>query len=152
MKRTFTALAALASLAAGGASAFEVNVNRIELRSIGGVRTVNDLSVGVKALVDVWAGCSEGGKLYLEASDELVTDPNPFATYFEIRKQPDGAFKLSFGPDGDGNKDLPNLNSFLKDCGSARGYGETEFSPVTSINGFTDLRSFWIDLLNQGYE
>jgi hypothetical protein len=59
MKRTFTTLAVLASLTAGGASAFEMNANSAELNSIEGAPVVGDLSVGVKALINFWGLCSK---------------------------------------------------------------------------------------------
>jgi uncharacterized protein YqiB (DUF1249 family) len=79
MKRTFTTLAVLASLTAGGASAFGVNANNAELNSIEGTPAVADLSVGVKAVILSWMGfCSEEGRLYLDANTQLVTEPNEY--------------------------------------------------------------------------
>ena len=151
MKRTFTALAVLASLAAGGASAFEMNANSAELNSIEGAPVVGDLSVGVKALINFWGLCSKEGRLYLDARTQLVTEPSDYRFYYEITRQPDGEFAMSYGPNGEGTKILPGRLQ-----GSCESYitlkGDTTFSPVASINGFTDLRSLWIDLVNQGYE
>ena len=152
MKRTFTALAVLASLAAGGASAFEINANNAELNSIEGAPVVSDLSVGVKAVILSWMGfCSEEGRLYLDANTQLETETNEYLTYYEITRQPDGEFAMSHGPNGRGDKRLPGrLQSSCESYITLN--GETTFLPVASINGFTDLRSFWIDLVNKGYE
>jgi hypothetical protein len=151
MKRTFTTLAVLASLTAGGASAFEMNANSAELNSIEGAPVVGDLSVGVKALINFWGLCSKEGRLYLDARTQLVTEPKDYSFYYEITRQPDGEFAMSYGPNGKGIKILPGRLQ-----GSCESYitlnGDTTFSPVASINGFTDLRSLWIDLVNQGYE
>jgi hypothetical protein len=152
MKRTFTTLAVLASLTAGGASAFGVNANNAELNSIEGTPAVADLSVGVKAVILSWMGfCSEEGRLYLDANTQLVTEPNEYGYYYEITRQPDGEFAMSYGPNGKGTKILPGrLQSSCESYITL--YGETAFLPVASINGFTDLRSFWIDLVNKGYK
>lgn len=149
MKRTFTALAVLASLAAGGASAFEINANSAELNSIEGAPMVSDLSVGVKAVILSWMGlCSEEGRLYLDTSVKLETDPSEYSSHYEIMRQPNGEFAMSYIPPG--KKRLPPNRHQPCDL-YERTNGDTTFSPVASINGFTDLRSYWVDLVNQGY-
>jgi hypothetical protein len=151
MKRTFTALAVLASLAAGGASAFEMNANSAELNSIEGAPVVGDLNVGIKAVIRMGMGfCSEEGRLYLDASTKLVTKHSDYDFYYEITRQPEGEFAMSHGPNGKGWKILPGR--LQETCESYITLnGETTFLPVASINGFTDLRSLWVDLVNQGY-
>jgi hypothetical protein len=150
MKRTLTALAVLASLAAGGASAFEINANSVELNSIEGAPMVSDLSVGVKAMILSWTGfCSEEGRLYLNTSLQLETDPSEYSSHYEIMRQPNGEFAMSYITSE--NKQLPP-NQWMPCDLYERVNGDTTFSPVASINGFTDLRSYWADLVNQGYQ
>jgi hypothetical protein len=50
--------------------------------------------------------------------------------YYEIIRQADGGFAVTYGPAKNGDKAFP----------------------INSINGFTDRRSFIIDLINQGYK
>lgn len=50
-----------------------------------------------------------------------------------------------------GNKRIPPMAE--QTCGDVRYPAPDEtFIPVKSINGFTDRRSFLIDLINKGYE
>ena len=56
MKRTLTALTVAASLIAGGASAFDLNITLTEQREMTGKRMVGDLTVGVKALIKIYMG------------------------------------------------------------------------------------------------
>jgi hypothetical protein len=150
MKRTFTTLAVLASLTAGGASAFEINANSLELNSIAGATMVGDLNVGVKALITSSGKlCLEEGRLYLPSGATLETDPSEYLSHYEIMRQPNGEFAMSYIPSE--NKPLPP-NAWIACDLYEEIKGDTTFSPVASINGFTDLRSLWIDLVNQGYE
>ena len=149
MKRTLTILAVLASLTAGGASAFEINVNSVELNRIAGAPMVGDLSVGVKASIGTWKLCLEEGRLYLDTGAKLETDPIKYFSRYEIMRQPNGEFAMSYIPIE--SWELPPNDWMACDLYEEI-YGDTTFSPVASINGFTDLRSLWIDLINRGYE
>jgi hypothetical protein len=153
MRRTLTALTVAASLTASGTSAFEINTSVTVLNDLAGTPTIGDLSAGVKALVRPWSGCIEGGRLYFESATELQTDPFDYFQYYEITKQPDGEFTVTYSPTQKGSKELPPMAGFFHDCSETiLLYPETTLYPVKSINGFTDLRSFWVDLVNQGYE
>ena len=153
MRRTLTALTVAASLTASGTSAFEINTSLTVLNEIEGTLTIGDLSAGVKALVHPWSGCIEGGRLYFESTEDLETDPSDYLEYYEITKQPDGEFTVSYNPAQKGSKELPPIAGFLHHGSETiLFYPETTLYPVKSINGFTDLRSLWVDLVNQGYE
>ena len=81
----------------------------------------------------------------------IVTDPSNYQSYYEIQLEADGEFTMTFGPAKNGDKTLPVLpNSKCSDVLDTN--PEVTFIPVKSINGFTDWRSFLIDLINQGYE
>ena len=152
MKLTLTALTVAASLIAGGASAFDLNITLTEERELTGTRTVGDLTVGVKALIGNYSlNCKLDGKMHLISAAEIVTDPSNYQSYYEIQLEADGEFTMTFGPAKDGGKELPGYSrgkcsDFLDE------HPEVTFIPVKSINGFTDWRSFLIDLINQGYK
>ena len=153
MKLTLTALTVAASLIAGGASAFDLNITLTEEREMAGKRMVGDLTVGVKALVRnySWVNCKLDGKMHLISVAEIVTDPVSFQSYYEIQLETDGEFTMTFGPAKNGDKDLPFFPS--NKCSDVLDTNpEVTFIPVKSINGFTDTRSLLIDLINQGYE
>ena len=153
MKLTLTALTVAASLIAGGASAFDLNTTATEQLEMAGKRMVGDLTVGVKALIEryTWLTCNLDGKMHLKSFTEIVTDPSNYQSYYEIQLEADGEFTMTFGPAKDGGKELPGYSrgkcsDFLDE------HPEVTFIPVKSINGFTDWRSFLIDLINQGYK
>ena len=152
MKRTLTALTVAASLIAGGASAFDLNITLTEQREMTGTRMVGDLTVGVKALIRNYSlNCKLDGKMHLISSTEIVTDPSNFQSYYEIQLETDGEFTMTFGPAKDGGKTLPFLPN--RKCSDVLDtHPEVTFIPVKSINGFTDTRSLLIDLINQGYK
>ena len=153
MKRTLTALTVAASLIAGGASAFDLNITLTEQREMTGKRMVGDLTVGVKALIRnySWDSCDLDGKMHLISFTEIVTDPSNYQSYYEIQLEADGEFTMTFGPANNGGKTLPLLPN--KKCSDVLDtQPEVTFIPVKSINGFTDTRSLLIDLINQGYE
>ena len=152
MKRTLTALTVAASLIAGGASAFDLNITLTEERELTGTRTVGDLTVGVKALIGNYSlKCKLDGKMHLISTTEIVTDPSKYESYYEIQLETDGEFTMTFGPAKNGDKDLPFFPS--NKCSDVLDTNpEVTFIPVKSINGFTDTRSLLIDLINQGYE
>ena len=153
MKRTLTALTVAASLIAGGASAFDLNITLTEQREMTGKRMVGDLTVGVKALIRnySWDSCNLDGKMHLISFTEIVTDPSNYQSYYEIQLEADGEFTITFDPAKKGNKDLPGYSR--RKCSDVLDeHPEATFYPINSINGFTDWRSFLIDLINQGYK
>ena len=108
MKRTLTALTVAASLIAGGASAFDLNITLTEQQEMTGTRMVGDLTVGVKALIEIIHGdCNLDGKMHLISVTEIVTDPSNYQSYYEIQLEADGEFTMTFGPAKDGDKTLP---------------------------------------------
>ena len=79
MKRTLTALTVAASLIAGGASAFDLNITLTEQLEMTGKRMVGDLTVGVKALIRNYSlNCKLDGKMHLISATEIVTDPSNY--------------------------------------------------------------------------
>ena len=152
MKLTLTALTVAASLIAGGASAFDLNITLTEERELTGTRTVGDLTVGVKALIGNYSlKCKLDGKMHLISTTAIVTDPSNFQDYYEIQLETDGEFTMTFVPPKSGGKELPFLPN--KKCSDVLDtQPEVTFIPVKSINGFTDTRSLFIDLINQGYK
>ena len=153
MKRTLTALTVAASLIAGGASAFDLNITLTEQREMTGKRMVGDLTVGVKALIRnySWDSCDLDGKMHLISFTEIVTDPSKYQSYYEIQLEADGEFTITISPAKIGDKMIPAYIS--RKCSDVLDeYPEVTVIPVKSINGFTDTRSLLIDLINQGYE
>ena len=152
MKRTLTALTVAASLIASGVSAFKMNTTETEENRIAGKRMVGDLTVGVKALVGHYSfdNCRLDGKMHLISFTEIETEPNDYFPYYEIQLEADGEFTMTFGPKKDGDKVLPYFPE--KKCSEISDrHPDATFIPVKSINGFTDRRSFFTDLINQGY-
>ena len=144
---------------ASSASAFENNTTYEEEIRMQGKPMVGELSVGVMALIHPYGiGCERNGEMYLYSIEPLETDPSKYSNYYEIIKQVDGEFTLTYGPAGKGDKDFPSQphpahgwSGLDCDLMEENSPGVT-FYPVKSINGFTDRRSFLIDLINQGYE
>ena len=152
MKLTLTALTVAATMFASSASAFENNTTYEEENRMQGKPMVGDLSVGVKALISRdEIGCERNGEVLLHSIYPLETDPKRYSNYYEIIKQVDGEFTVTYGPAENGDKDLPGRSSGDCDLMEEDDPGVT-FYPVKSINGFTDRRSFIIDLINRGYE
>jgi hypothetical protein len=93
----------------------------------------------------------------LYSSEALETDPKDYFSYYEIVKQPDGEFTITYENansvvfNGDDEKRIPGHASLLCD-GIVEEFPGVIFYPVKSINGFTDRLSFIIDLINQGYK
>ena len=153
MKRTLTALTVAATMFASSASAFELNTTITEENRITGKRMVGDLTVGVKALILSWynSGCGLDGKMHLFSDTEIVTELDSYTEYYQIQLETDGEFTMTYGPTKKGGKELPDLP--YAQCSNILELDhDTTFIPVKSINGFTDRRSFFVDLINQGYE
>ena len=153
MKRTLTAMTVAATMFASSASAFEVNTTRTEENRITGIRMVGDLTVGVKALIASYShyNCRLDGKMHLVSYQEIETDPSDYGQYYQIQLEADGEFTMTYGPMRDGDKRLPYLRT-TKCSDISDSHPDATFIPVKSINGFTDRRSFFVDLINQGYE
>ena len=156
MKLTLTALTVAASLIASGVSAFEMNTTKTEELRIARKLMVADLTVGVRALVNGYegSGCTIDGKVHLRSSTEIETEPNDYISYYKITLAVDGLFYMTYGPQGNGDKELPYRTSRKCSYYTDPDYTDPDetFVPVHSINGFTDRRSFFIDLINQGYK
>jgi hypothetical protein len=153
MKRTLTALTVVASLTASGAYAFEMNTTVSEYNKMLRKPMVGDLAVGVKGLLSMYnLGCERNGKIYLYSHGALETDPSDYTAHYEIIKEADGGFAITYGPAKNGNKEMPFFHAVGRCDDVLDNIPETIFYPVNSINGFTDRRSFLIDLINQGYE
>lgn len=152
MKRILIALTVAATMFASNASAFELNTTIEESHRLQGKPMVGDLAVGVKGLLSAYAlGCERNGKYHLVSHYALETDPSEYFSYFEIIKQANGEFTITYGPAENGDKDLPSMQTWKCDT-VVEEYPGTIFYPINSINGFTDQRSFLIDLINKGYE
>ena len=152
MKRTLTALTVAASLIASGAYAFEMNTTQLEENKMLRKPMVGDLAVGVKALLSEYGlGCIGNGKMYLHNETTLETDPSDYSSYYEIIKEADGGFAITYGPAKKGGEEIPFLDR--SGCDEVMEYNpQLILYPINSINGFTDRRSFLIDLINKGYE
>jgi hypothetical protein len=153
MKRTLTALTVAATMFASSASAFEVNTTQTEENRMAGRRMVGDLTVGVKALIQLYSfnNCMLNGKMHLISFTEIETEPDDWARYYQIQLEADGEFTMTYGPTRDGDKYLPFFPE--KKCSDISDlHPDATFIPVKSINGFTDRRSLFVDLVNQGYE
>jgi len=151
MKLTLTALTVAATLIAVGVSAFEINTTKTEEQRITRTLIISDLTVGVRAMIHEYegSGCTIDGKLHLLSSTGIATEIRDYFSYYKITLAADGFFYMTYGPQRDGNKQLPS--SIFHKCSYYTDPDEI-FIPVYSINGFTDRRSFIVDLINQGYE
>ena len=155
MKQILATITVAVTLVASSASAFDMNTTITEQRRMAGKHLISDLTVGVQALIPKnSSGCMIDGKLHLPSSNEIETAPWDYGSYYKIKLEPDGEFTLTYVPyvpKENGNKYLPSM---WKDSCSEYGTSDPEltFIPVKSINGFTDSRSFLVDLINQGYK
>ena len=152
MKRILATITVAVTLVASSASAFDINTTITEQRRMAGKRLISDLTVGVQALIPRnSSSCMIDGKLHLPSNNEIETAPWDYSSYYKIKLEPDGEFTMTLFPTGNGKKYLPSV---WKDSCSEYGTTDPEltFIPVKSINGFTDSRSFLVDLINQGYK
>jgi hypothetical protein len=153
MKRTLTAMTVAATMFASSASAFEVNTTQTEENRITGIRMVGDLTVGVKALIELYSfnTCRLNGKMHLSSFTKIETELDNYSRYYQIQLEADGEFTMTYVPAEKGDKEFPsfpdNKCSDISDL-----HPDATFIPVKSINGFTDRRSLFVDLVNQGYE
>lgn len=114
---------------------------------------IRDLTVGAKSLISSsgYSFCLINAKWHLFGNQRLITDPYRFLSYYEITRQSDGTFTLSYGPNKDGKKEMPQFEASLTCSDVLQWRPDTTFFPVHSINGFTDKRSFITDLIKKGY-
>jgi|TARA_R110000803_G_scaffold143479_1_gene209534 hypothetical protein len=154
MKQILATITVAVTLVASSASAFDINTTTTEESRMAGKRLISDLTVGVQALIERWQyGCIIDGKLHLLSSNEIETDPRHHTSYYKIKLEPDGEFTMTYGPTGGGTKLLPRMRMGKESCPEYdTTHPELTFIPVKSINGFTDSRSFLVDLINQGYK
>ena len=110
---------------------------------------IEDLTVGVKGLVNNYDFCSLDGQLFLEGGSSLEKDPSKYFAHFNIFLQPDGAFQVDLVPASDGSKAF--LWAFPEIAACSDEAVEIGLYPVSSISGFTDMRSFGEYLIKQGY-
>ncbi len=151
MKQILATITVAVTLVASSASAFDINTTTTEESRMAGERLIGDLTVGVQALIANYSsGCLIDGKLHLPSINEIETAPSDYRNYYKIKLEPDGEFTMTYGPMGDGDKDLPRM--WKGRCEYDMTDPEFTFIPVKSINGFTDSRSFLVDLINQGYK
>jgi hypothetical protein len=154
MKQILATITVAVTLVASSASAFDINTTITEESRMTGERLIGDLTVGVQALISRWKDkCIIDGKLHLPSNTEIETDPSDYTHYYKIKLESDGEFTMTYGPNGGGDKGLPRMS--LPPCEYP--FVDTTdpdltFFPVKSINGFTDSRSFLVDLINQGYK
>ena len=136
MKQILATITVAVTLVASSASAFDINTTTTEESRMAGKRLISDLTVGVQALIERWQyGCIIDG------------------SYYKIKLEPDGEFTMTYGPTGGGTKLLPRMRMGKESCPEYdTTHPELTFIPVKSINGFTDSRSFLVDLINQGYK
>jgi hypothetical protein len=151
MKKLLTTLTVATSLIAEGAVAFEANLSWEDANRLLGKPMIQDLSVGVNALISEYTNmCALEGELHLVGYTALNTNPSDYSTYYVITKQPDGEFTLEYRSRENQAKRLPSVPT--ASCIAHYYPDDTIFYPIKSINGFTDFSSFYIDLMNQGYD
>jgi len=151
MKQILVTITVAVTLVASSASAFDINTTTTEESRMAGKRLISELTVGVQALISRWTDkCIIEGKLHLLSNTEIETDRLSEFDHYKIKLEPDGDFTMTYVP-AITSKTLPRM--WPEPCSE---YDTTDpeltFIPVKSINGFTDSRSFLVDLINQGYK
>ena len=142
-----TILAVLISTIATQSNAFDINLNGIEIRRLQAEYLIDDLSVGVKAVVSSWAFCAEDDRLYLNRAAS-VGEPSKWTATFEVSLLPSGETEAVIVPAGDiSANSLPfpstqPCDEELRDLG---------FYPVNSINGADNFAEFISVALGKGY-
>lgn len=142
MKKILTAIL-ITSVFSLPSNAFEVDLTRSEALERAGVFTVGQLAVSQRGFVSPFALCYENRQLY--ARDwNLLSDP--WDTYIELVRLPNGAFAASFQR----NRAGPISFSVFTPCASSTG-GHWERWPIQSLNSFTKY-SEWLDYMKFTYE
>lgn len=153
MKKILTTITLIISFYANIASAFEDNLTEADVNRLLVKPMIQDLEVGEKSLISYsgYSFCLTNSKWQLVGNQRLITDPYRFLSYYEIFRQSDGTFTLSYGPNKDGKKEMPRFEASPTCSDVLQWRPDTTFFPIHSINGFTDKRSFITDLIKEGY-
>ena len=150
MKLPMATLTIVTAFIANSALAFEANLTDFETRKMLGEPMVQDLAVGVKGMVTRVNFCPLDGQLFLEGGSSLETDPSPYGQHFNIVLQPDGAFQADLVTDASKSKRIVLVLPWRDACTDEA--VELGLFPISSISGFTDMRSFVEYLIEQGYK
>ena len=146
--RYFMALL-LGIFATTNANAFDANLTYKEELELAGKPLVEQLSVGVKGLVDEWAFCRQDGEVFIEGWEGLVTDyDKKWDSVFQITLQADGTFVVEFKPAAEEKWRSGRLYS--ADCPDKDEFKKQPLFKIKSINGFTDLASYYKDIIAKG--
>ena len=139
---------ALIILAASPATAFDVNLKPLEIQRLQAEYLVDDLSVGVKAIVDRSAFCVVSDQLYVNRAAE-ITDKSDYYANYELMLRPDGSVEATLveAVDRDFNS-LPFPSTAPCDKEEIQELG---FYRVNTIEGADNFAEFISAALGMGY-
>lgn len=139
---------ALIILMATQARAFDINLNALELQRLDAEYLVDDLSVGVKAIVDEWAFCAKTDELYINRSAK-ITDQETYYANYEVMLRPDGKVDAILVQAG--NVDFNSLPFPSTEPCENEEIQELGFYKVNTIEGVDNLAEFISVALGKGY-
>ena len=128
-------------------NAFDIDLDDVEIRRLKSEYLVDDLSVGVKAVIETYDFCSRNNKLYVNRA-AFISKNSKWRPNFEITLLPSGELEAVINPADDISSNsipFPNTGSCddeIKDLG---------FYPVRSIDGADNFSEFISTALANGY-
>lgn len=143
-----TILSALIMTLATQANAFDLNLSEIEVRRLKAEYLVDDLAVGVKAVVNYWAFCSKEEQLYINRA-AMIDEPSDYMAMFEVVLLPTGGVSVETVPAT--NRDASSLPfPDTKPC-DQKSIRELGFYPVTTIDGVDNFAEYISVALGKGF-
>ena len=129
-------------------NAFDVNMDELEIRRLKADYLVDDLSVGVKAVVNSWAFCTINDKLYVNRA-AFVDEPSNWNAMFEISLLPSGEVDVEIVPAGEvSSNDLPFPYTYPCSEEKQQALG---FYPVHTLEGVDNFAEFISVALGKGF-
>lgn len=142
-----TLLTALFITLATQTSAFDINLDEVEVRRLNAEYLVDDLSVGVKAVVNNWAFCTKDNELFINRVAP-IEEPERWRTTYEITLLPTGKIDAVLVPAEDSSG---NSLSFPSTSSCDEEIQILGFYPVNTIEGVDNLAEFISVALGKGY-
>lgn len=125
----------LAMLSATSASAFDVDMQKGDVRTLIGRPSIADLGVGEMGKLDFIRLCADGAGIFIYTADLLSESRDGFGVVWTIKRVPGGSFALT-GTSIRSNLLLPF--TIMPPCASFAGL-QDQLAPISTINGQATL-------------
>lgn len=141
-------LVALFVMIATHSNAFELNLSKLEIRRLKAEYLVDDLAVGVKAVVGDWAFCSQEEHLYINRAS-MIEEPSEYSSMFEVVLLPTGGVSVETIPAKKSfSRPVPFPDTWPCDKEAVQDLG---FYAVKTIDGANNLADYISAALGKGF-